>query len=105
MVHADAPGSIPQNGRANACSRSAISSQGASHSMSTAAHPPIHPTDYTVPAFLIPTVDLDVAVFEDYTRVSSRITLRHNAASADRNAPLVLDGQELTLESVALNGR
>ena len=61
--------------------------------------------DYTPSAFLIPTVELDVAIFDDYTRVTSRMTVRRNPASADRKAPLVLDGEELALESVALDGR
>ena len=65
----------------------------------------IYLKDYTPSAFLIPTVELDVALFEEHTRVTSRLTMRRNPAAADRSAPLVLDGEELALESVALNGR
>ncbi len=61
--------------------------------------------DYTPSAFLISTVELDVALFEEHTRVTSRLTVRRNTAAADLTAPLVLDGEELALESVALNGR
>ncbi|MGZ5756292.1 MAG: aminopeptidase N [Burkholderiales bacterium] len=64
----------------------------------------IHLKDYSPSAFLIPTVELDVAIFEDYTRVTSRLTVRRNPAAADRGAPLVLNGEELALDSVALDG-
>ena len=65
----------------------------------------IYLKDYTPSAFLIPTVDLDVAILDESTRVTSRLTVRRNPAAADRKAPLVLDGEELALESVALDGR
>src|SRR6185295_13659360 len=65
----------------------------------------IYLKDYKPSAFLIPTIDLDVAIFEDYTRVRSRLAMRRNSAVGDAQAPLVLDGEELTLESVVLDGR
>ncbi len=65
----------------------------------------IHLKDYTPPAFLIETVDLDVDLHEDYARVRARLALRRNPAAADPRAPLVLDGDELELESAALDGR
>ncbi|MFZ0125277.1 MAG: hypothetical protein WAL48_13960, partial [Xanthobacteraceae bacterium] len=60
--------------------------------------------DYTVPAFLIPEVELDISLFEDDTRVRARIVVERNGAAADPRAPLALDIDELTVESVALNG-
>src|SRR5229473_2682365 len=66
---------------------------------------PIHLKDYAPPAFLIGTVDLDVELFEDHARVRSRLALSRNPKAADSNAPLVLDAEELELESVALDGR
>jgi aminopeptidase N len=60
----------------------------------------IYLKDYTPSAFLIDTVDLDVALFEDHARVRSRLAVRRNPASRDASAPLVLNGEELTLESV-----
>ncbi|MGZ8264936.1 MAG: aminopeptidase N, partial [Burkholderiales bacterium] len=48
---------------------------------------------------------LDVAIFDEHTRVQSRIAMRRNPAARNPSAPLVLDGEELTLESVILNGR
>ncbi|MFL6647348.1 MAG: aminopeptidase N, partial [Sulfurifustaceae bacterium] len=67
----------------------------------------IYLKDYTASAFLINTVELDVALYEEYTRVTSRLTVRRNPAETPRrhNAPLALNGEELLLESVALDGR
>jgi aminopeptidase N len=61
--------------------------------------------DYTPSAFLIPSVELDVALYREYTRVAARLRLARNPAAADPGAPLVLDGEDLELESVALDGR
>ena len=66
---------------------------------------PIHLKDYAPPAFLIESVDLDVELLEDHARVRSRLALSRNPKAADSNAPLVLDAEELELESVALDGR
>src|SRR5258707_11348042 len=66
---------------------------------------PIHLKDYAPPAFLIESVDLDIELFEDHARVRSRLALSRNPKAADSNAPLVLDAEELELESVALDGR
>jgi aminopeptidase N len=65
----------------------------------------IHLKDYTPPPFLIPVVDLDVDLQPDHARVSASLTVRRNPRSADPKAPLVLDGSELELESVLLDGR
>ncbi len=65
----------------------------------------IHLKDYTPPAFLISTVDLDVDIREDFARVRAKLAVRRNPAAKDARAPLVLDGDELRLESVALDGR
>jgi aminopeptidase N len=65
----------------------------------------IHLEDYAPPAFLIPTVDLDVDLHADFARVRAKLAIRRNPAATDPRAPLVLDGDELALESVALDGR
>src|SRR5690242_6176390 len=65
----------------------------------------IYLKDYTPPAFLISTIDLDVDLLEDCARVRAAMSVRRNPASADRSAPLVLDGDELELESIRLNGQ
>ena len=61
--------------------------------------------DYTPPAFLIDTVDLDFDIHHDHTIVRARLALRRNPAAADAAAPLRLDGEAVTLQSVALDGR
>jgi len=69
-----------------------------------AAPPVIRLADYAPPAFLIPSVDLSFDLQDDATTVSARLTFKRNPAAADRNAPLVLNGDELSLESVQLDG-
>jgi len=59
--------------------------------------------DYTPPPFLISTVALDVDIQDDYARVAATLAIRRNPKSADPDAPLVLDADELELESVALD--
>jgi aminopeptidase N len=65
----------------------------------------IYLKDYTPSTFLIATVHLDVALFHDDTRVTSRLSIRRNPAAASGPAPLVLNGEELMLESVSMDGR
>jgi aminopeptidase N len=60
--------------------------------------------DYTPPAYLIDEVELDVALDPQATRVASTLKLRPNPA-ARGSQPLVLDGEGLALQSVALNGK
>ena len=56
--------------------------------------------DYTPPAFQVDTVDLDVDIREDHALVRAKLRIRRNAPG-----PLVLDGDELELVSVSLNGK
>ena len=66
--------------------------------------PIIRLDDYRPSDFLIDRVDLDIRLHATETRVSAVLALRPNpAGSAD--APLVLDGDELTLLAAALDGR
>ena len=60
----------------------------------------IHLADYTPPAFLVDTVELDVDIREDHALVRAKLQMRRNAPG-----PLVLDGDELELVSVLLNGK
>ena len=66
---------------------------------------PIRLEDYTPPAFLVETVDLDVELFEDHARVRSRLAVSRNPKSSDSNAPLVLDAEELEFVSATLDGK
>jgi aminopeptidase N len=65
---------------------------------------PVRLADYRPSDFLIDTVDLDFDLGNAETRVKSRLRLRRNPASANRVAPLHLDGDALELVSLALDG-
>jgi aminopeptidase N len=65
----------------------------------------VHLTDYAPPAFLIRTVDLDVVLHDEHAEVRARLALERNPATRDPAAPLALDGDELELVSVAIDGR
>ena len=60
----------------------------------------IHLKDYAPPPFRVETVDLDVDIREDHALVRAKLAIRRN-----RPGPLVLDGDELELVSVALDGK
>ncbi|MSP30799.1 MAG: aminopeptidase N, partial [Acetobacteraceae bacterium] len=64
---------------------------------------PIFLADYRAPDFFIDTVDLHFDLAPAATIVRSRLTLRRAAAAA-ADAPLVLDGEALTLVSVSRDG-
>src|SRR6267142_6836557 len=57
--------------------------------------------DYSPPEFRIDSVDLDVDLRDDHARVRAKLQVRRNAGSG----PLVLDGEELELISVLLDGK
>jgi aminopeptidase N len=59
----------------------------------------IHLKDYTPPAFSVDTVELDVDIRDDHALVSAKLRIRRNAPG-----PLVLDGDELQLVSVLVDG-
>ena len=67
-------------------------------------HQTIHQKDYTVPDYLVETVELSFDLDPEQTQVESRLAIRcnHDRGSAPR--PLVLDGEELTLVSLKLDG-
>ena len=61
--------------------------------------------DYAPPAFLVSSVDLDVDLRDDHALIRARLAIARNPKSADREACLRLDGDELELVSVALDGK
>ena len=56
-------------------------------------------------AFLVEEVDLDFALAPHATRVRSKLRIRPNPKISTGGLPLKLDGEGLTLESLALDGR
>ena len=67
--------------------------------------PTIRLTDYQQPAFWVDHVDLTFKLDPKATRVLSKITFRGNSDRADGPHDLRLDGRDLTLISVAIDGR
>jgi aminopeptidase N len=59
--------------------------------------------EYRVPDFLIDHVDMDISLDREATRVVAELSLRPNPRGR-ADAPLKLDGDELTLVSLALDG-
>ena len=70
----------------------------------TAIAATVYLKDYTPPAFLIPEVELDISLFEDDALVRAKLAVERNSEAAEPTAPLQLDVDELTVESVILNG-
>jgi aminopeptidase N len=64
---------------------------------------PIRLKDYRAPDWLIETVDLDVSLDPTATIVRSKLRVKPNAAGTP--GPLVLDGEELKLRSLTLDGQ
>ena len=64
---------------------------------------PVRLADYRSPDFLIETVDLDVSLHPAAATVRARLKLKPNSAGTP--APLVLDGDEVKLVSLALDGK
>ena len=69
-----------------------------------APHQAIRLADYEPPAFLIDRVDLAFALGEDTTTVRARLGVRRNPEAAEQGTPLKLDGEEMELVSLALDG-
>src|SRR5580704_18956431 len=71
--------------------------------MRTEQAPPVRLQDYRPPDWLIETVDLDVSLDPSATTVRARLKLKPNGGATP--APLVLDGEELNLKSLKLDGK
>ena len=63
---------------------------------------PVRLEDYRAPDWLIDTVELDIALDPHATRVRARLLVRPNPRAAA--APLKLDGDNLTLASLSIDG-
>ncbi len=73
--------------------------------MRDAAPQAINLNDYTPPAFLVSKVALDVDILPGSVTVRSTLHVARNAAAAAPGEPLVLDGEDLELLSVSIDGR
>src|SRR5271166_6076471 len=71
--------------------------------MRTKVGQPVRLVDYRVPDFLIDTVDLDISLDRNATRVISRLAIRPNPAGR-AGVALCLDGDELVFVSAELDG-
>ena len=63
---------------------------------------PIRLSDYRAPAWSVDTVELDVDLGIDASEISARLLLRRDP---DQDLPLRLDGEDLQLLSIALDGQ
>lgn len=72
--------------------------------MTQATPQTINLADYAPPSFLIDTVDVDVNFQRGEALVTAQLSVRRNPAVKKPNAPLVLDGEELELVSIRLDG-
>jgi aminopeptidase N len=66
---------------------------------------PTRLADYRPPEFLVDTVELTFDLEPAATRVLSQSKMRRNLEAADPAAPLRLDGEELELVAIAVDGR
>ena len=70
---------------------------------------PVHLKDYRPPAYLIDRVNLDVSLEPTRTRVHSKLAIRPNpkapTKASGRREQLKLDGEQLELADIALNGK
>ncbi len=69
--------------------------------MTSTASRTIYLKDYSAPAWLIDSVDLHVAIHDDYTEVRGTLACRRNPAGA--GGDLVLDGEELALQKLGVD--
>ncbi len=72
--------------------------------MKTDTPQPIRLQDYRPTPYIINSAELDFRLEPALTQVRACISLRPNPASTETNAHLVLDGEKITLQSVAING-
>jgi aminopeptidase N len=73
--------------------------------MDTGAPNAVYLKDYIPPAYRIDAIDLHVDLGEEVTRVRSRLNVAANHDRTGGVRPLVLDGQDMRLISVAIDGR
>lgn len=65
----------------------------------------IYLKDYRVPPYLIDKTELHVDLHEDLARVTTHLLLRRNPAATSATGNLVLDGSDMHLQSISIDGR
>lgn len=65
----------------------------------------IYLKDYKVPNYFIDEIQLEFELEDEYTIVKSQLRIRHNRLSQDHSRDLFLNGEELTLESIRIDGK
>lgn len=65
----------------------------------------IYLKDYQAPEYLIDETNLTFELYEDHTLVHAQLVMRRNPERGEGLPPLVLDGQQLELQWVALDDR
>ncbi|MBX2806704.1 MAG: aminopeptidase N [Hyphomicrobiales bacterium] len=65
----------------------------------------IYLKDYEPSAYLIETTELDIRLRSSATLVKATLSFVRNPSSSDASLPLVLNGENLTLKSVSINGQ
>ena len=65
---------------------------------------PVYLSDYQPPTYQVTHTELTFDLDPTATRVTARLTVERHA-SADPQAPLVLNGEHLTLRSLAIDGQ
>ena len=73
--------------------------------MNTDAPRPTLLQDYQPTPYRIDRVALDIALDPEQTRVVATLSVGLNPASHAKGAPLVLDGEKIALESIAIDGK
>lgn len=71
--------------------------------MRTETSDPIRLADYKAPLYLVESVHLDVTLDDVRTRVAATLSIKPHQGTA--KGPLVLDGDDLDLESISVDGR
>ena len=72
--------------------------------METAIPQPVRLQDYRPAPYNIDSADLDITLEPTLTAVRARLTLRPNPAGHEPGAALVLDGERISLQSIAIDG-
>jgi aminopeptidase N len=65
----------------------------------------VYLSDYKPAPYNITDVELDISIDATRTRVASRLSIGPNPSASGAYGPLLLNGEELELETVSLNGR